>query len=31
MAAIPANIDDTLAALSKQGYVCGRDLGTVVF
>jgi MoxR-like ATPase len=31
MAEIPANIDDTIAALSEQGYVCGRDLGTVVF
>jgi len=31
MANIPASIDDTISALSDQGYVCGRDLGTVVF
>ncbi len=27
----PASIDDTLALLTSQGYVAGRDLGTVVF
>ena len=27
----PASIDDTLAGLSDEGYVCGRDLGTVVY
>ena len=31
MADIPANIDDTIAALTAESYVCGRDLGTVVF
>ncbi|MDE0588327.1 MoxR family ATPase [Halocynthiibacter sp. C4] len=31
MTGIPASIDDTLAHLSEQGYVCGRDLGTVAF
>jgi MoxR-like ATPase len=27
----PASIDDTIAALEAQGYVCGRPLGTVAF
>ncbi|MCP5038377.1 MAG: MoxR family ATPase [Rhodobacteraceae bacterium] len=31
MVEIPASIDETLATLSAEGYVCGRDLGTVVF
>ncbi|MCK0141987.1 MoxR family ATPase [Aliiroseovarius sp. F20344] len=31
MVGIPASIDDTLAGLSDEGYVCGRDLGTVVY
>jgi MoxR-like ATPase len=31
MAAVPASIDDTMAALESQGYVCGRALGTVAF
>ena len=31
MAGIPASIDDTIAALEGQGYVCGRALGTVTF
>jgi MoxR-like ATPase len=31
MAATPASIDDTIAALSAQGYVCGRPLATVAF
>lgn len=31
MADIPASIDETLAVLSDHGYVCGRDLGTVVY
>ena len=28
---LPANIDDTMSLLKAQNYVCGRDLGTVVF
>jgi MoxR-like ATPase len=31
MAATPASIDETIAALEGQGYVCGRALGTVAF
>ncbi|MCV2892877.1 AAA family ATPase [Lentibacter sp. XHP0401] len=31
MAALPASIDDTIAMLAKQDYVCGRALGTVAF
>lgn len=31
MTAIPASIDDTIEALAAHGYICGRDLGTVVF
>ena len=31
MTSIPASIDDTIAALKAQKYVCGRALGTVVF
>ncbi|MFV2054374.1 AAA family ATPase [Aliiroseovarius sp. YM-037] len=31
MADSPASIDDTISALSAEGYVCGRDLGTVVY
>jgi MoxR-like ATPase len=31
MAAAPASIDETRAALEAQGYVCGRALGTVAF
>ena len=31
MAARPESIDDTIAALEGQGYVCGRPLGTVAF
>jgi MoxR-like ATPase len=31
VAARPASIDDTIAALEAQGYVCGRPLGTVAF
>jgi MoxR-like ATPase len=31
MAATPASIDDTIAALAAQGYVCGRPLGTLAF
>ncbi len=27
----PTSIDETIALLSGQNYVCGRDLGTVVF
>ncbi len=29
--AIPQNIDETLALLEAENYVCGRDLGTVAF
>lgn len=28
---IPASIDETIALLGGQNYVCGRDLGTVAF
>lgn len=28
---IPNSIDDTITALDRQNYVCGRDLGTVVY
>ncbi len=28
---IPASIDETIALLRSQNYVCGRDLGTVAF
>ena len=28
---VPDSIDATIARLGEQGYVCGRDLGTVVF
>jgi MoxR-like ATPase len=31
MAGTPASIDETIAALEGQGYVCGRALGTVAF
>jgi MoxR-like ATPase len=31
VAATPATIDDTIAALEGVGYVCGRPLGTVAF
>ena len=31
MAGIPASIDEAIAALEGQGYVCGRALGTVTF
>ncbi len=31
MTSIPASIDDTIAVLETQNYVCGRALGTVVF
>ena len=31
MPAPPASIDETIAALEGQGYVCGRPLGTVAF
>jgi MoxR-like ATPase len=31
VAARPESIDDTIAALQAEGYVCGRSLGTVVF
>jgi MoxR-like ATPase len=31
LAADPASIDETIAALEGQGYVCGRPLGTVAF
>lgn len=31
MAALPATIDDTIALLAKEDYVCGRALGTVAF
>ena len=31
MADIPQSIDDTIAALSAENYICGRDLGTVAF
>jgi MoxR-like ATPase len=28
---IPTSIDDTIALLAQQAYICGRDLGTVAF
>jgi MoxR-like ATPase len=28
---LPASIDDTIALLQSQNYICGRDLGTVAF
>ncbi|MDU8945285.1 AAA family ATPase [Ovoidimarina sediminis] len=31
MTEIPKSIDDTIAQLSAQNYICGRDLGTVAF
>ncbi|MGI9389648.1 MAG: AAA family ATPase [Boseongicola sp.] len=31
MTGIPESIDDTLSALAAQDYICGRDLGTVVY
>jgi MoxR-like ATPase len=31
MNGIPESIDDTLSALAAQDYICGRDLGTVVY
>jgi len=31
MVGTPVSIDATLAGLSGEGYVCGRDLGTVVY
>ncbi len=31
MVDIPASIDETITALSAEDYVCGRDLGTVLF
>ncbi len=31
MSQIPAGIDETVALLDAQDYVCGRDLGTVAF
>ncbi len=31
MVDIPMSIDETLKTLSAEGYICGRDLGTVVF
>ncbi|MFD0981768.1 AAA family ATPase [Tropicimonas aquimaris] len=31
MGEIPSSIDDTIALLNGQNYVCGRDLGTVAF
>ena len=31
MTGIPESIDDTLGALAAQDYICGRDLGTVVY
>jgi MoxR-like ATPase len=29
--ALPGSIDETIALLERQNYVCGRDLGTVAF
>jgi MoxR-like ATPase len=29
--AIPESIDETIALLERQNYVCGRDLGTVAY
>ncbi|KPQ13061.1 MAG: AAA domain (dynein-related subfamily), partial [Rhodobacteraceae bacterium HLUCCO18] len=31
MKTIPSSIDETLALLGRQNYVCGRDLGTVAY
>ena len=31
MADIPQSIDETIAQLAAQNYICGRDLGTVAF
>ena len=31
MVYLPKTIDDTITALSAEDYICGRDLGTVVF
>jgi len=31
MATIPTDIESTITLLAEQNYVCGRDLGTVVF
>ena len=31
MTNLPGNIDETIAALASQNYVCGRDLGTVAY
>ena len=31
MQALPGSIDETIAQLSGQNYVCGRDLGTVAY
>lgn len=31
MTDLPASIDDTIALLQRQNYICGRDLGTVAF
>lgn len=31
MNSIPGTIDETIALLDQQNYVCGRDLGTVAF
>lgn len=31
MSALPASIDDTIALLGKENYICGRALATVVF
>lgn len=31
MTDIPTSIDDTIALLAQQAYICGRDLGTVAF
>ena len=31
MRSVPKSIDDTIGILGREGYVCGRDLGTVAF
>ncbi|PRY23865.1 MoxR-like ATPase [Aliiruegeria haliotis] len=31
MSDLPVSIDETIAALAAQNYVCGRDLGTVAY
>ena len=31
MSNLPNSIDETIATLAQQGYVCGRDLGTALF